>query len=351
VRYLRNTWYVAAWSDEVPEGKLLARTLLDDPVVLFRGASGQVAALADRCPHRFAPLSAGVWRDGQVQCRYHGLEFDGCGSCVRNPHGAVAASLAVRSWRVAEAHRAIWIWMGEAGKADASRIPDLSYLVAVRDTAFSRGYLVSKGSYEVFVDNILDLSHTDYLHPGTLGGGAMTRTRQRVSSDDRSIEVEWFCGDTTPAPLLVSLIPQMPAKTDFVTRVRWYPPAVMRLTAATVPAGQPIEQGFVNLNAHIFTPETATSTHYFFAATRNYCVDDAALNDRIAATRERIFATEDRPMIELIQQRMGSTEFWDLQPRLLAVDEAAVTVRRRLQQLIDAETGTTRQEAVNDGHH
>ena len=49
--YLRNAWYAAAWIDEVAD-TLLARRLLDEPLVLFRDASGAAAALEDRCPHR-----------------------------------------------------------------------------------------------------------------------------------------------------------------------------------------------------------------------------------------------------------------------------------------------------------
>jgi vanillate O-demethylase monooxygenase subunit len=337
VSYLRNTWYVAAWSDELPPAGMLARTLLDEPVVLIRNSAGAVSALVDRCPHRFAPLSAGVLRGDSIQCRYHGLEFSSDGRCVRNPHGPLAAGLAVKGFAVAEAHRAIWIWMGDASKSDPAQIPDLAYLSAAPASAFSCGHLHSKGNYELCVDNILDLSHTDYLHPSTLGGGAVTSTHQKVTADEQSIQVEWYCANTRPAPLLVSLIPELPPQTDFVTRVRWYAPAVMRLLSATVPAGQAVEQGYVNLNAHMMTPETRASTHYFFAATRNYCVDDAALNARLAETRKHIFATEDMPMIERVQQRMGEREFWSLEPRLLPVDDAPVRVRRRLQQLLAAE--------------
>ena len=57
--YLRNAWYVAAWSNEVQPGRTLARTLLDEPVVIYRDAECPAAALVDRCPHRFAPLSMG----------------------------------------------------------------------------------------------------------------------------------------------------------------------------------------------------------------------------------------------------------------------------------------------------
>src|SRR5207245_8233707 len=57
--YLRNAWYVAAWSDDLADGQLLSRTILKEPIVLFRKSDGHIAALQARCPHRFAPLHLG----------------------------------------------------------------------------------------------------------------------------------------------------------------------------------------------------------------------------------------------------------------------------------------------------
>jgi vanillate O-demethylase monooxygenase subunit len=53
--FLRDHWYVGAWSDEVSE-KPLARTLLGESIVFYRNASGKVVALEDRCAHRRLPL-------------------------------------------------------------------------------------------------------------------------------------------------------------------------------------------------------------------------------------------------------------------------------------------------------
>ena len=114
--YLRNAWYVAAWSDDLADGGVLGRTILKEPVVLYRKADGNVAALQDRCPHRFAPLSMGKVLNGdRIQCPYHGLEFNSSGTCVLNPHGTknIPPRARVRSYPVTEKHKAIWIWMGE----------------------------------------------------------------------------------------------------------------------------------------------------------------------------------------------------------------------------------------------
>src|SRR5215471_19764047 len=114
--YLRNAWYVAAWSDNLADGQLLSRTILKEPIVLFRKSDGHIAALQDRCPHRFAPLHMGKIVGGdRVQCPYHGLEFDSSGACVLNPHGTknIPPRARVGSYPVTEKHKAIWIWMGE----------------------------------------------------------------------------------------------------------------------------------------------------------------------------------------------------------------------------------------------
>ncbi len=335
--YLLNTWYVAAWSSELKDGAVLGRTLLEQPVALFRRADGSAAAVLDRCPHRFAPLSDGWVEDGRLICRYHGLGFDGAGACVSNPHGPPLRGMTLPAWAVHEVHHAIWVWFGDPEQADPELIPDLSYLTAAPATAFSAGMLTGKGNYELFVDNLMDLSHTDYLHPNTLGGGAVTKVKPAVVEADDHIEVTWRADDTPPSPLLRKLFPDLPAQTDFWQRVRWYAPGVMKLTAATGAAGGAEEDALVNVNAHITTPETATSSHYFFAATRNFKVDDGELNAMIAAKREEIFVTEDKPMLARVQERMGEAEFWSLKPRMLPIDAAPVAVRRRMRRLIEAE--------------
>jgi hypothetical protein len=39
--FLRNSWYVAAWDYELIDGAKLARTILERPVVIYRGAAAK----------------------------------------------------------------------------------------------------------------------------------------------------------------------------------------------------------------------------------------------------------------------------------------------------------------------
>ncbi|NET47578.1 MAG: Rieske 2Fe-2S domain-containing protein, partial [Merismopedia sp. SIO2A8] len=55
--------------------------LLGQDVVLWLDATGQPAAIVDRCCHRSARLSQGKVNQGQIQCPYHGWCFDASGIC------------------------------------------------------------------------------------------------------------------------------------------------------------------------------------------------------------------------------------------------------------------------------
>ena len=53
-------WYAVAWADELAVGKTLGRRFAAEPIVLYRGSTGRVFALEDRCAHRQVPLHLGV---------------------------------------------------------------------------------------------------------------------------------------------------------------------------------------------------------------------------------------------------------------------------------------------------
>ncbi|MGH7905147.1 MAG: Rieske 2Fe-2S domain-containing protein, partial [Candidatus Binataceae bacterium] len=100
--YAYNAWYVAAWGHEI-DGKPLGRKLLDEPVVLFRGRNGRVAALEDRCCHRGTPLAEGEVVGDHIRCGYHGLVFDAAGRCVEIPgQPNIPTGARVRSFPVEE---------------------------------------------------------------------------------------------------------------------------------------------------------------------------------------------------------------------------------------------------------
>jgi vanillate O-demethylase monooxygenase subunit len=335
--FLRNTWYLAAWSEEVPSAQLLARTIAGDPLVFFRTAEGDVTALYDACPHRFAPLSRGILGDKGLQCRYHGLTFGTGGRCVVNPHGPITSALHARSFPVVERHTALWLWLGEPDRASADTIPDLGFIDRTATEARVRGCLYRHADYRLLVDNIMDLSHADYLHPDSLGGGINTRTKGKVQERNGVVSIRWHARDDLLPPVMRGLMPNGEPRGDFQNEVDWYAPGVMRQRVLFGPTGELETRGVDSWTTHTMTPETETSTHYFYCHTSDSVNANPALAAPIKATLDRAFELEDGPMIEAQQSRIGSRDFWSLRPALLSIDTGAVLARRTLEKLIKAE--------------
>src|SRR5208282_867337 len=168
VNYLRNAWYAAAFSDEVVGDIPFRRTLLDTPIVIYRQKNGTPAMLDDRCPHRFAPLSKGRVIGDEIQCPYHGLRFAASGACSHNPHlkgGGPLKAASVTAHPALEKYGIIWFWAGDPALADADALPAVPFLEQTERFSIVKGLLRVKGNYELIVDNLLDLSHTAYIHP------------------------------------------------------------------------------------------------------------------------------------------------------------------------------------------
>lgn len=345
--YPRNAWYVAGFDEELPQGELLARMFLGERVVLYRAPDGTPRALEDRCPHRFAPLSVGTLKEGVIQCRYHGLSFDGSGACVHNPHGPIPKAACVRAYPVRERHRLLWIWMGEAERADDTLIPDFSAVAAAPEHAMFRGHLPTACDTMLLVDNIMDLSHVDYLHPTTLGSGAISRVKPVVEDlSERSVRVTWLSSGDLAPPAFDAALRQQGQPTDQWTEVTWFAPSCMRLNVGATLQGEPRSQGITTLNLHLGTPEQPGRTHYWYWTTRNFAISPEA-NAAIRPMIENVFRNEDKPMLEGQQARIGQNEFWSMKPVLLAPDAGAVRARRKLAALLALEAGQTTTDAAH----
>jgi vanillate O-demethylase monooxygenase subunit len=342
--FLRNAWYVAAWSDELGGEKLLARTIMNEPILLFRRSDGRVAAIDDRCPHRFAPLHMGKIVGGdRVQCPYHGLELDGTGVCVRNPHGtrSIPSRARVKSYPVLEKHRAVWIWMGDAPE-DPGKVPDFSVLDDVPELhATGRDGIVIRANYQLIIDNLLDLSHTSYLHEGILGNQDTVESEIGVDQDGDDVVVSRHATNSIPPGMFAQLWPDHPARVDKFTRMRWMAPSTLRLVTGICKMGAPPESGTGYHAIHMLTPESERSTHYFFTAVRfGVMTTDDGLNrdlqEKIARMRRFAFEEQDAPVIEA-QQRLLETATRPLDPVILAIDVGPVRYRRVLGRMLEAE--------------
>jgi phenylpropionate dioxygenase-like ring-hydroxylating dioxygenase large terminal subunit len=342
--FVRNAWYVASWADALGEGQLVARTIMDEPVVLFRRADGSIAAIEDRCSHRFAPLHMGKIIGGdRIQCPYHGLEFDGTGACVRNPHGAknIPARTRLKSYAVVEKHKAVWIWMGDA-PADEAKVPDFAVLDNVPELHTTKhDSIMIRANYQLIIDNLLDLSHTSYLHEGILGNQDTVESEITVEQDGDDVVVGRHATNSAPPSMFAQFWPGHPPRVDTFTSMRWMAPSTLRLVTGICKMGASSESGTGYHAIHMLTPESERSTHYFFTAVRfGVLTTDEKLNrdlqEKIASMRRFAFEEQDAPVIEA-QQRILETANRPLDPVTLAIDVGPVRYKRVLGKMLAAE--------------
>nr|WP_173276925.1 MULTISPECIES: aromatic ring-hydroxylating dioxygenase subunit alpha [unclassified Sphingomonas]AJW29591.1 Vanillate O-demethylase oxygenase subunit [Sphingomonas sp. JE1] len=350
MNFLKNAWYAAGWPDELNDGKLVGRRFLNEPVVMFRKSDGTVAAMGDRCPHRFAPLHLGRHVGDGVQCGYHGLEFGADGRCMRNPHGGgTLPNASVPTYPLAEKHGVLWIWMGDATKADESLISDSFAFVADEKRAHIKGYLHIEANYMLLVDNLMDLSHGLYLHAGSLSNRDMQdnfELKTRVEGDVISSEREQ--PNIEPPAIWVPALPPEAARIDYFSYNEWQKPSNVIHPVGCRRVGKPegVDGGVSSRSAHMFTPETDTSSHYFYSNSRDYGVDSQEADARIRKMLATAFGGEDKPMIEAQQKMVGNVDLMALRPVILPSDKPAVMVRRRLAQLIAEEQRNASSEAA-----
>ena len=335
--YLKNTWYVAALETEVTRTPL-ARTLLGEPIMFYRSDDGTARAIGDLCPHRFASLSSGRLRGDVVECPYHGLQFGADGVCVRNPNGngTVPGNARVKAYPIVERYGYVWVWMGEPSFVDVNDVPDFSAL-ARNDWAYFDGYLHIAADYQLIVDNLLDLSHIQFLHPFLSSpewvAEAVSTVEERngmVHGTNRAVDIPSF-------PVWKLVRPTIADRGEHWLDFRWSAPSHVYLDIRW--RGSEVE--LFAPNAHFMTPAAAGHTHYFYRIGRSERVDDDDLHAVLSAKVAHAFAHEDEPMIAQQQRNIGSRDLLDLKPVMLGTDAGAIRARRVLARRIQRETELT----------
>ncbi len=198
VAKLTRYFYVACLSSELGDAPL-ARVIAGVPLVLFR-SGGRAAALIDRCPHRNVPLSLGRVEGGNLECAYHGWQFDCEGVCQKIP-GLVDASLArerrAESCAVREQDGMVWVCPepGVTPEASPFRPPSFGpeYASIVR-------VVEAEGTLHATLENALDVPHTAFLHRGLFRGGKKNQIRAVARRYPDRVETEYL-GEPRPSGL------------------------------------------------------------------------------------------------------------------------------------------------------
>lgn len=331
--YARNAWYVAGWTHEIEPQKPVGLTILGEPIVIYRAASGQVIALEDRCVHRLAPLSLGRCEGDRLRCMYHGMLYAPDGAVVEIPGQAqIPPQARVRSYPVAERHSWVWVWMGAAGQADPALIPPAVGLDHP-EYILGHGHLDYAAQARLINDNLLDFSHLAFVHPASFGTAPQfADTPAKITPIDRGIRYErWTENSLGPASRKSEVPMDVFMTYDFLV------PGVLLMTGGAFPAGTAQACGHgspdlseavsgVTFTSQAVTPLTEKTARYFFSWGPRTGHGDEAHRDLLMSIAARAFE-EDRVMIEAQQKVIDLTP----EPRVMpTAHDRGVTLYNRL---------------------
>jgi len=365
--FIRNAWYVIAESRELDRGALCGRTVLGEKIVLLRTAGGDARAFRDACPHRYAPLSLGTVEDNCIRCPYHGSLYDSRGRCVEVPgqQGTHGLDIGLEAFPLIERYGYLWIWMGREDAFDEGRSIPTWFDYAAPDNPQWRGradqFLSMPVYYELINDNLHDVSHVEFVHPETLGTTVipeMYRMRDDEHSPTRhvkkefgesSISIEFHADNIQGGPVLHNMMAFQRERDTWTDNVDWdltlryCTPGYFLFNHRTKAVGETDDRAIQIASLHALTPETETTTHYFFHTAQNL---DATDERRDAFTEvcadALVFAfNQDKVLISEQMQRVpdGGRDAASLARVSFMGDATPMLGRRMIARQIAAESG------------
>ncbi|WP_024794602.1 Rieske 2Fe-2S domain-containing protein [Tomitella biformata] len=190
---LRDQWYAICPSTFVERGAMQKVTRWGLDWLLFRKSDGEIRMLADRCPHRGAPLSQGMHLGDRIVCRYHGVQVDGGGTVVKVP-GMPGCNMEgqqlVTSLPTREVGGVILAFFASAPDSQPVElgIPDP---LADPEVSSFLSYMEWKAPWRYALENLLDPMHGAYLHADSHSmSGGETSARFRIRETDRGFFFE-----------------------------------------------------------------------------------------------------------------------------------------------------------------
>ena len=316
-------WHPVALATAVGAAPLAVQ-LLDQPLVLWRDATGAVQAWADRCPHRGAALSLGCVRDGQLECPYHGWRFSGNGQVVVVP--------ALPDFTPPDSHRAtvftcteryglVWVRLAAEGEAQPPAF------AAENEPRLRK---VNCGPYDVatsaprIVENFLDMAHFGFVHEHWLGDRAHTAVPPYQVQATATGLLATQCLAWQPRS---SVHAETGAMVEYTYEVN--APYTAVLTKVPDPATVALAD-FRESIALFVCPVTPETSRVWFRLAMN---DFDSPDTKLQAFQHTIF-TQDQPVLESQRpKRLPISDSAPVQELHSAADRSAAAYRRHLRAL------------------
>ena len=318
-------WHPVALAEALA-GEPVPATLLGRPLVLWRDDAGVARAWADQCPHRGAKLSLGKIVSGNLECAYHGWQFESNGQCALVP--ALPAfkppkSHCAKVFDAQEAYGLVWVRLASEGAA-ANELPAFA---AEADPHLRK---LNCGPYDVatsaprIVENFLDMAHFGFVHEGLLGSRANTSIADYEVKPTPHGLLATQCRAWQPQSNVHSTAP---AEVEYTYEVTAPYTAVLTKVPETVNAAAPGAGGYRESIALLICPVSAEQSRVWF---RLAVADFESPDQKLRDFQHTIFM-QDKPVLE-----SQSPQRLPLDPRAelhTASDKASVTYRRHLKQL------------------
>lgn len=336
--YLRNAWYVAALSGDIDHA-LKPLRILGENVVFYRTKSGRPVALEDACPHRKLPLSKGSLRGDEVECGYHGLTFNCAGKCVAAPtQDRIPPSAVVRSYPVTDKWGLVWIWMGDPGLADETKILNIENYYNPGWKITAGDALTCKCHYLYLTDNLLDPSHVAWVHSTSFAAPGTDITPLEMQETDDGLIVSRWIYDCKPPPFYAPLV-KFKGNCDRLQHYEVRYPSIAVNKSIFAPAGEggpgkPVTgHTYVMISYNFLTPVDEDVTRYHWLQHRNTDPDDEEVTRQIAEGARTAFL-EDKEILEAVHQGIANETSRHIN---LGLDAGSLQFRRMLDKLIAKE--------------
>ena len=332
---VRNGWYVAAFARDVTHA-LCSRTILNQPVVLYRKENGEAVAVGGRCPHRHFPLGKSCLKGDTIVCGYHGITFGPDGKCVNIPsQRGVPNAYRIPTYPLVEHGMWLWIWPGDPEKADPGLLPDLQEIGCEGGGMVARPFYTHEVNcrYQLLNDNLLDLSHLAFLHGSSIGTLENASTPEKLEQRPGFLSSRRYITNAPSTPSSETMGRQYTGPEDRVIGMDFYLPGFHAGVGEHLyPQGHPQAGQRLHYSRvyHAITPATYDTAYYFFGmSTPGGQRLNLAEKYLVPVIAEDIFASEE---IEKMLKLVGHPS-----ELMLKSDRNAVMGRRALQAMMDAE--------------
>ena len=193
--YNTGAWFPVVSVSEISDTKPFPINICYDDYVVWKSGESW-SMVKDVCPHKLAPLSPGRINNNNIECPYHGQEFNGNGKCVRIPQlqsgKEPPKSNCVKAIKTHLFNDMLWGFFECKEKQKDSVLPEEYYpiLKTLKDSLFIRDLPYS---FDMAVENFLDPAHVSFAHDGIQGsredGAPIPMSLKK--SDSNSIEVSF----------------------------------------------------------------------------------------------------------------------------------------------------------------